>query len=145
MRADAGAQLGCGEVQAHGLVAAGDVEADGGGADAAFGGDDAADGHAVAEMSVGHEGQVVRGAGADPRLLQSVLLVRTPDGDVVDPVHHCDGSFLALSCPLLPSRGEGVALGPGLGCPFGEVRVLQQKKEPRLSPGLVGPADREGI
>ncbi len=84
MMVDAGAQLGCGEVQAHGLVAAGDVEADGGGADAAFGGDDAADGHAVAEMSVGHEGEVVRGAGADPRLLQSVLFVRTPDGDVVD-------------------------------------------------------------
>jgi hypothetical protein len=48
------ANLGGGDVETHGLVAAGDVEADGGGRDARLGRDDAADGHAVAEMSVGH-------------------------------------------------------------------------------------------
>jgi len=81
------ANLGGGDVETHGLVAAGDVEADGGGRDAGLGRDDAADRDAVAEMSVGHEGEVVGGAGADARLFEGVGFVVAPDGDFVDVLH----------------------------------------------------------
>ncbi len=84
---DVGAHFVAGDVETHGLVAAGDVEADGGGADAVFRGDDSADGHAVAEVAVGHQGDVIGRAGADACLLERVFFVCSPDGNVVDVLH----------------------------------------------------------
>src|SRR5439155_14318784 len=66
------------DVETHGLVAAGDIEADGGGADAVLRGDDATDGNAVAEVTVGHERHVIGGAGAELCLLERVLFVSSP-------------------------------------------------------------------
>ena len=90
---DVRAEFATRHVEAHGLVAAGDVEPDGGGADAGLGCDDAADGHAVAEVAVGHEREAIRGLCADARLLKGVGFVFSEDGNVVDDLH-CD-SFLA--------------------------------------------------
>ena len=83
------------DIETHGLVAAGDVEANRGRADAALAGDDSADGHAIAKVAVGHQRKIVSAAGAD-LACSSVLASWSPHtGMFVDVLHGID-SFLAV-------------------------------------------------
>lgn len=82
-----GTKLAAGHVEPHGLVAARDVEADRRGTDARLRSNDAADRHAIAEMTVRHQRKVVRHARTHARLIQRVGLVFSKDGYVVDDLH----------------------------------------------------------
>ena len=144
---DVGTQLAARHVEPHGLVAAGDVEADSGRGDPGLGRDDAADRDAVAEVAVGHEGETVGGAGALLGLFESVGFVRAEDGDGVD-VLHCV-VFLSGGIPLWlrdcseagppPSEeDDNLKMGrAGVGLVLSRKSLEEQKKKPGLSPRLV--------
>jgi hypothetical protein len=80
---DVGAQLGARHVEAHGLIAAADVITNAGRADGIPVGDYAADGNTVANVVVRHEGDLVRSASADANLVQSALIGRAEDRNLV--------------------------------------------------------------
>src|SRR5262249_18516001 len=84
---DGFAKLFAGHVNADGFVAAGDVIADAGGADGVLVGDDAADGHSVALVVVGHEGDSVGGAGAGLNLRNRAFVGLAPNWNAVDELH----------------------------------------------------------
>ena len=74
-------------LEPHSFVTAGDIEADGGRRDAGLGRDDAADRHAIAEMAIGHQGEVVGRASAEPRLFERVGFVFSEYRNVVGNLH----------------------------------------------------------
>ncbi len=111
---------GEGQVQHRHLHAAGDIDADGVGDDGVAGGEDAADGQAVAPVRVGHEG-AAHGHGQLAR---------------VDELLHRLG--LEISAPLAERRvvGAGLVARPG-------VLSRQQKVRERSEIGIV--AMRGGV
>src|SRR5580658_2662708 len=76
-------QLHAGHIKTNSLVSAADVIADTGGADRVLVGDHAADRHAVADVVVGHQRDLVGGACANPNLVQRAIIGLAEHGNLV--------------------------------------------------------------